>query len=215
MSRPLIILGGGEHARVVAEIALSRPEQWNVVGFVDPGSPTETLLRFGLRHFKSDAEVLAQESCSYVIGIARCGSVELRRRIAGFYERRDVHWARLVHATAWVSQTAAIGAGTVVSAGTVVNSGARIGVHCVINTRSVVEHDLQIGDFTIVAPGALIGGTAVVGDDCYLGLGCCIRDHITVGRGVTVGMGSVVVGSLPDAVTAFGTPAKLQRIEQL
>ena len=40
--RPLILIGGGEHARVVADAALSSG-QWDIVGVVDPAPAAETL----------------------------------------------------------------------------------------------------------------------------------------------------------------------------
>ena len=35
---PIVILGGGEHAQVVAEAIRSRPDLWELVGFTDPAT---------------------------------------------------------------------------------------------------------------------------------------------------------------------------------
>src|ERR1700676_2242430 len=46
--RDLIVIGGGEHARVVIEAALTVPGQWHVVGFVDPSACEETAARLNV-----------------------------------------------------------------------------------------------------------------------------------------------------------------------
>jgi acetyltransferase EpsM len=212
-ARNLIIIGGGEHARVVAEIARSRPDDWNTVGFVDIRARGETSLRLGLRQFESDEEALANVgSCWFVLGIGQIGSLPLplRRELVARYTARGARWAAVVHASAQLSPTATVNDGAVISAGAIVNCGAVIGAHCVINTGAIIEHDVRVGDFALIGPGAVVGGGAEIGEGSYLGLGCRVRDHIHIGRGVTVGMGAVVVKPLPDGVQAVGVPAVIQ-----
>ena len=39
----LIVVGGGEHARVVIEAARSQPARWEILGFTDPRPCPETV----------------------------------------------------------------------------------------------------------------------------------------------------------------------------
>ena len=39
--------------------------------------------------------------------------------------------------------------------GAIVNAGAVVGDHCIINTRSLIEHDAQIGDYCHISTGVL------------------------------------------------------------
>ena len=41
----LIVIGGGEHSRVVIEAVRSHPEPWRIIGFVDPLPCRETVDR--------------------------------------------------------------------------------------------------------------------------------------------------------------------------
>jgi acetyltransferase EpsM len=205
----LIVIGGGEHARVVIEAARSQPERWNVIGFTDRGPCEATATRLGVRHLGEDERCLERFPGSWVVlGIGSVGVSPVRGEIAARFDAQGARWATVVHAGAWVSPSASLGPGTVVVAGAMINACAAIGAQCVVNTAAVVEHDVELGDYTQVSPGAVIGGGVVVGERSYLGLGCRIRDHVTLGRRVTVGMGAVVVGNVADGQVVVGVPAR-------
>jgi acetyltransferase EpsM len=209
----LVLIGAGEHARVVADAALSRPEVWRLTGFTDPlADPIGAAL--GLPRLGDDAELAAQLATmtpdarpSLVLGF---GGPPAARRAAVATIGDGAEWATVVHARAWVSSSAVLEAGVVVLAGAVVNAGARIGAHAIINSGAVVEHDVTIGARTHVAPGAVIGGGTRTGEDVLVGLGATVRDHITVGRGAVVGMGAVVVADVDPGTTVVGVPARVR-----
>lgn len=204
----LILIGGGEHARVIADAARSRPDLWNVVGFVDP-NPCPKTVSLGIRQFRSEHDGLANASSShFVLGIGKIDSLLLRRELVKQYAEPGVRWATVVHASACVSPSAILGEGVVIFAGAIVNTAAVLERHCMVNSGAIVEHDVRVGEFTFVGPGATIGGGTDIGADSYLGLGCRVRDHISVGRAVMLGMGTVVVKAVPDGATMMGVPAR-------
>jgi sugar O-acyltransferase (sialic acid O-acetyltransferase NeuD family) len=196
-ARPLVILGAGEHARVVAEAAAADPDAWRVVELVDQG--TDAALRDRL-----DAAGRA-DGPWLVVGFG--GPPAARRRVVEAMGA-DARWAVVVHPAAWVSPSARVEAGAVVLAGSVVNAGAIVGRHAIVNSRVVVEHDVRVGAFSHLAPGAIVGGGTAIGDDTTIGLGAAIRDHIGVGSRATVAMGAVVVADVPDDATVLGVPAR-------
>ncbi len=208
LPKSVVIVGGGDHAQVVAEAILSRTDLWILEGFVDP-EPFRRLRN--LPHlpnlgWKQDLIALSEPGeCFSVMGIGATRSSE-RRRIVEIFDACPVRWVSIVHAAAWVSPTAIVHRGAVVFAGAVVNAGAILGAHSVINTRSIIEYDVRVGDFTTVSPGVVVGGGTVLEDDCFIGLGAEIRDHVTVGRGATVGIGAVVEKDVPGS-TVMGVPA--------
>lgn len=224
--RPLVVVGGGEHAAVVIDAARSRPEAWRVIGFTDPDPTAVAAGRLGVERLGDDSALVTDERLTgaaadhpaaddpdvgahgarrwLVLGIG--ASVDARRRAT---ERAAEHaaWATIVHATAWVSPTASLGPGTVVLAGAVINAGASVGAHVIVNTRAVVEHDVVVGDFVHLAPGAVVGGGARVGEAAFVGLGALVRDHVAVGARAVVGMGAVVLEAVADDTTVIGHPA--------
>jgi acetyltransferase EpsM len=209
----LVVIGGGEHARVLIEAARTRPDLWQVRGYVDVEPRPETERRLGVPRLGSDEEgraLVRGGEVQFILGLAGLGSREARAAVAKAYDEAGARWATVVHANAWVSPSASLGAGVFISAGAVLNSGARADRHVVINSGAIVEHDVQVEEFTQVSPGAVIGGGVRMGRQVYVGLGACIRDHLEIGEGATVGMGAVVVASVPSEVVVIGNPARAE-----
>ena len=203
----LVVIGGGEHARVVIE-AIRSGGTHQLLGFIDPEPCEETTRRLGVARLGDEA---ALASAPGALGVLGFGALATRARRLEAVERlapRLGGWGTVVHATAWVSPTAVVGPGTVILAHAVVQTGARIGAHCVVNSGAVVEHDVVLGDHAQLAPGVVLGGGARVGRLAYLGLGAVVRDHTAVGAGATVGMGAVVVADVADGATVLGLPAR-------
>jgi len=207
----LVVIGGGEHARVVMEAARTRPDLWEIKGFVDVQPCEETSRRLGVPHLGPDEmgrSLAASGSVRFVLGMAGLGSRKLRMALAETYDAAGATWATVVHSFAWVSPTAILEGGAFLSAGAVVNSGARVERHAIINTSAVIEHDVVVGDFAQVSPSATIGGGARIGRNAYVGLGASVRDHVTVGESATVGMGAAVVAAVDRDTVVIGTPAR-------
>lgn len=205
----LILLGGGEHARVVADAALSLAGTWELLGYVDPQPCPELETRFGVQRFATDeaAQALVGRAW-FVLAIGRRDSAPLRKKLVARYDAAGARWAKVRHATAWISPGAKVAPGTVVLAGAIVQTGAELSAHVVINTGAIVEHDTRVGEFAQLAPAAVTGGGVEIGPDCYLGLGCRVRDHVQIGTGTTVGMGAVVTRSVANGQTVLGVPAR-------
>jgi acetyltransferase EpsM len=215
---PLVVLGGGEHARVVIEAARSQPERWVVQGYAAPRpSP-------GMQHASGDVPWLGDDA-ALGARLADLGPEEQPWLILGFggSDHRDglalrlqtvagyadaTRWATVLHATAWASPTATIEPGAVVLAHAVVNAGARVGGHAIVNSGAIVEHDVVVGRGSHIAPGAVIGGGAHLGDGCFIGLGARVRDHVDVGERAVIGMGAVVVDPVASGDVVVGVPAR-------
>lgn len=204
----LIVIGGGEHARVVIEAARSLPDRWRVVGFVDPAACEETVSRMRISRLGDDLSLAKHPNAALVLGIGNVAVSRTREDVIAKLGVPAARWAVIVHRAAWVSPTAELGAGSVVFAGAVVNSGARIGSHCIINSCACIEHDTELADFVHASPGSVVAGGASVGAGSYLGMGSLVRDHRTIGRNCLVGMGAAVATNFGDGVTLVGLPAK-------
>jgi acetyltransferase EpsM len=203
----LVLIGGGEHARVVGEAALAADPPFELVGFVDPRPCDETARRLGVARLGDDGALAGLGAVAAVLGVGSVGASPVREAVVERLGRRVATWGVVVHRRAWVSPTAALGPGTVVMAGAVVQSGARIGAHCVVNSGAIVEHDVVLGDHVQLAPGATLGGGARVGRGAFVGMRAAVRDHVTVGARAVVAMGAAVIRDVPDGVRVRGVPA--------
>lgn len=214
IAAPLIVLGGGEHARVVIEAARTQPDRWVVQGYVAPaatddGAEVPWLGDDATLAARLD-DLAATDRPWLVLGFGGGETTAALAARAATTQRfgPDTRWATVVHAAASISPTATLREGAVVLAQAVVNAGADVGRHAIVNSAAVVEHDVRVGDGSHVAPGAVIGGGTHIGENALIGLGARVRDHIEIGAGAVVGMGAVVIESIAAGITVVGVPAR-------
>ena len=205
--KELVLIGGGEHARVVLDAA-RRGGQWTVTAYVDK-VPIKSLEALGLSWLGDDtaaAQSLRDRYC--IVGVGGMSEPRRRQEIVRLFDACGVKWATVVHPSAVIAATAELGVGVAVFANAVVNPGAKIGAHSIINTGAIVEHDVELGPYVHAGPGAVIGGGAAIGEGVAIGLGARVRDHVRIGPGAMIGMGAVVVGSVRAHDTVVGVPAR-------
>ena len=207
MLRQVIIVGGGEHARVVAEAILARGEL-NLLGFVD-SIPAQALVP-GVSYLGRDKVLDTYPDCSLVLGFGTAPqTLDHRRELVGSLGTGK-RWAVIVHPTAYVAPSAHLGSGAVVLPHAVVHTYADVGAHVIVNTGAVVEHEVVVGAYAQLGPCAVVGGGAIVGEAAFIGMGAVVRDHRRIGAGAVVGMGAVVVGDVPDGCCVLGVPARVK-----
>lgn len=209
--RKLIVIGGGEHACVVLDAAMSRPDLFRILGVADADPVPKAVRDMKAVHLGSDLSALKYASDPHTVFILGVGGLESQPtaiRLAGLYTSRGARFAAVVHASATVAPGARIGAGAFVAARAVVQTGARVLRHAVVNTGGILEHDARLGIFAQMAPGVVAGGGTRIGARAFVGLGATIRDHIQIGSGAIVGMGAVVVCDVPTNALVIGVPAR-------
>lgn len=197
MTKSVILIGGGGHAKVVIDCI--RSAGGHVMGILDDGIAVGTdILAVPVLGKVSDYSKYPEHA--YVIAI---GNNTIRRCIA---ETLRVNWCTVIHPSAVISPYSKLGKGTVVMPKAVVNAGAEIGEHCIINTGAVVEHDNLIGDYVHISPAAILGGTVSVGERTHIGIGASIKNNISICSCCTIGAGAVVVKDITTPGTYVGVP---------
>jgi sugar O-acyltransferase (sialic acid O-acetyltransferase NeuD family) len=207
MKLPLIIIGSGGHAAVVADSLLAAGEQ--VLGYTDADSGRHGLHVCGLPVLGFD-DVLSGWSLhalALVNGIGGVRSVEARHDTQERLQSLGWRFVGVRHPSAVVSPFAKVGRGAQLLAASVVQAAANIGEACIVNTGAIVEHDVSLGAWTHVAPRALICGGVVIGALSHIGAGAVVRQGLCLGERTTVGAGAVVVKSFAGDGLLVGVPA--------
>lgn len=200
-SDPVVIIGAGGHARVIADILVCQGRR--VIGVLDDASAARCgeLPRLGE---VSDAK-LWLEKAEFVVGI---GSNETRQRIVESLPQ-ELRFATVVHPRAVLAKEVEVGVGSVLMAGVVVNPGTVIGKHCIINTLASVDHDCVLDDYVHISPGATIAGTVHVGRRTWICVGASVVNNLNICNDVIVGAGGAVIQDISIPGTYVGVPAKI------
>ena len=205
---PVVLIGGGGHAKVVAAI-VSKLAQFRIVGYTAPVTGT---MSFGIPYLGDDdvlSDLLANNhALGAVLGI---GIVRVDDRRGTLIQRlltQGLSLPVVVSPSAVVNAEVVIEDGTVVMDGVVINPGARIGVGSIINTHATVEHDCKIGAFSHIAPGAVLCGGASVGSRSIIGARACVLPGVQIGDRCLVGAGATVISNLLDPGIYVGSPAR-------
>jgi sugar O-acyltransferase (sialic acid O-acetyltransferase NeuD family) len=193
----LILLGGGEHARIVADCLLSSGQ--NVSAFFDPKYSGNV---YGIPQ-RGDYDPEYEPDALAVIAI---GNNQIRKRLSTSTKHK---FANAIHASAIISAFVTMGVGNMVLHGSIVQTGTRIGSHVIINTGAQIDHDCVIENFVHVAPGVVLCGTVVVEEGAMIGARAVVIPGKRIGKWSIVGAGAVVIDDVPEYSVVVGNPAKV------
>jgi sugar O-acyltransferase (sialic acid O-acetyltransferase NeuD family) len=208
--KPVLIIGAGGHAKVLADALLASGRQ--VLGFVESSDKDEYRAEVlpGLLVLGTD-EVLSSFVPADVELVNGLGGIDcggLRRRMQAKLEADGWYFSGVCHPAAQVSPFAFVSAGVQLLAGCVVQAGARLGLGSIINTAAVVEHDSTLEEFVHVAPQAVLCGNTHVGCNSHIGAGAIVRQGLILGSNTLVGAGAVVIKDFGGQGTLIGVPAR-------
>jgi acetyltransferase EpsM len=209
MTLPIVIVGAGGHARVVADI-VRLCSRYSIVGYLDEVNPERRGTAWNGAAILGGLEEIGRlrSSCVNTAFVA-VGDCDGRLRIAERLVAAGFELPVLCHPSAIAANDVSIGAGTVLAAGAIVNPGARVGANVIVNTSATVDHDCAIADGVHIAVGARLAGRVQVGRGTWIGMSANIKDGVRIGAGTIVGAGALVLKDLSDGVIAYGVPAKV------
>ncbi len=206
---PIIILGGGGHAKVLIEL-IKLLKSFKLIGIVDPFLEKNSELE-GIKILGGDEilEDIFKEGVKMAcIGV---GSVKDTAKRALLYKKcKEIGFnlPYLVHPTAYVSKKVVISDGSQIMAKAIIQTNSFIGENVVINSGSIVEHDCTIENHVFIAPGVVISGGCIIGEGAFIGSGATIIQGIKIGKKAIIGAGAVVINDVSDGVIVKGIPAR-------
>lgn len=206
MSRRIIVLGAGGHARVLADAL--RPLA--VFGFVD-ANPEKHGLRIGGAIVLGDDQIVlsyAPETLELVNGLGSISDTALRMALFVHFKKAGYVFRDVIHRSAVIASDVIWGEGVQIMAGAILQPGVVIGQNTVVNTGAVVDHDCYIGSHVHIAPGAVLSGGLQIADAAHVGTGATIVQGVSIGANSVVAAGAVVIRDVPAGTTVMGVPAR-------
>ena len=204
MSRKVVIIGAGGHAKVIADIIIKSGDE--VVGFLDDNIEKDTIVIDNYKVIGKTEDCLKLKENKELYFIIAIGNNFTRKDIA---EKYNLNYYTAIHPTAVIGMQVQIEEGTVIMANTCINTNTKIGKHCIINTGAIDEHDNIIDDYVHISPNATLCGTVIVGEGTHIGAGSVIKNNITITNNCIIGAGAIVVKNIEESGIYVGIPAKL------
>jgi sugar O-acyltransferase (sialic acid O-acetyltransferase NeuD family) len=196
--RPLVVVGGGELARL-AHYYFSNDSARSVAGFAVDARFLTSAKFMGLPVVAFDEIAVKYPPAAFDLFVA-IGYTQLNAaRAAKCAAARSLGYqlASYVSSRASVWPDLEVGDNCMIMEGNVLQPFVKIGNAAIMFCGSVVSHDVELGDNCFVASGATLCGGVRVRSNCFIGANSTIREHLEIGADSMVGAGALIVRDMP------------------
>lgn len=200
---PIVMIGGGGHASVLAEILLLQRRK--VLAVIAPEGVHKNNIFKGAAILRKDDDVLRfkKDKVLLVNGIGMRPQSNLKKKINEYFLSLGYNFETVIADSAYVSPFAQIEIGVQVLPMAIIQAGAIVGSHSIINTACLVEHDCRIGAYNHIAPKATLCGQVETNEGVYIGAGSTVIQGLSIGDGSIVGAGACLTNSLGPNTIAY------------
>ena len=209
----IIIIGAGQHARVVL-YNIEEQNKYEVVGFLDSDDNRIEKIFEGKKilgnYQKENLKELSKKigTNKFFIGF---GNMKYRKKVFDYFINNGWEAVNIIHPNAVVSKNARLGKGILIECGCLITPNPVIGDNVVVNTGSQVNHDNIIENHVYIASGVILSGGIKIAENTLLDDGVIVTLGCSVGKNSLIGAGAVVTKNIPEGVVAYGSPCKVIR----
>jgi sugar O-acyltransferase (sialic acid O-acetyltransferase NeuD family) len=205
LSNEIIFIGYSGHAYTVIDVA--QKAEYEPKGYFD--LVENTLNPFQLTYFGNERDFDFSKIGSVVF--PAIGDNRLRMKIHLFIQENKLNECSLIHPNTTLGFDVSVGVSTLIAAGVIINPLGKIGVGCILNTGSILDHEARIENYVHICPGVTLAGNVTVGEGTFVGANSTIVQGVTIGKNCIIGAGSVVLKNVDDNTVMVGNPAKFLR----
>lgn len=179
----MIIIGKGKHVDIVKNIAILNKFEPIIISY-------EEIYKYN----KND---------KYFIAI---GDNKLRKEI--FEKYPNLNYINLIHPFSSINNNVTIGNGNLICPGVIIQPESQIGNHCIINTKSSLDHHNIIGDFVHICPNVTSCGNVTIGKLSTIGPSSTICHNTSITNNCIIGASSLVLKNIEKSGKYWGIPCK-------
>lgn len=195
---PILLIGAGGHARACIDV-IEQEGRYKVEGLL--GAPEEVgtfVLGYRVVGTNDDLPQFATRIGCALVAVGQIMAPDVRIELFTRLVRTGCALPSIVSPLGYVSRHSVIGDGSIVMHGAMVNAGTKVGRNCILNNRSLIEHDATVADHCHVATAATVNGGVRIGAGSFVGSGAIVRQGTTIGERCVIGMGQHVLKDCID-----------------
>lgn len=211
----IILVGGGGHCRACIEV-IEQQGMYRIAGVLDlPGARDGEVLGYPVIGCDDDIpDLIGAGRRFFLITLGQIKSAGRRQALFNLVTDSGGELPTIISPLAHVSRHATVHEGSIIMHGALVNAGARIGRNCIINSKALVEHDVQVDDHCHISTSCVLNGGVRVGEGSFVGSNSVTLQDVEIGCHSVIGAGVLVRQSLPANSLFVGRRAGLERNEE-
>lgn len=191
----LYLIGGGGHCRSCIDV-IEQEGKFRIKGIFDKKENIGNNV-LGYQIIGSDDDILSYVSPEtfFLITIGQIKSAELRFNIFEKLKSEKANFATVISPRAYVSPHAKLAEGSIVLHDVLVNASVEVGVNCILNSKSLIEHDAHIGNHCHISTAAVVNGGCNIENECFVGSNAVLKEGIVVPSKSIIPAGSFYRGN--------------------
>ena len=188
----IILIGAGGHAKSCIEI-ISFLKNYKISYILDQKLGDSFCGYKKILYNKKNLIHVLKKTKHAFISFGQIKDQKSREKV--FIELKDLGYKfpTLKAKSAYISKKTEILNGTIIMNKCIINTNSTIGYNNIINTGSIIEHEVSIGNHNHIAPGAIINGGVKIGNNCFIGSGSIIKQGIKIKSNSFIQAGKILL----------------------
>lgn len=192
MTKPeLVLIGGGGHCLSVIDV-IELEGKFTIKGILDNNIKQKEALGYPILGGDDLIESLVKKNVFFLITVGQIKSYKIRERISKKLDELKAQIATVISPKSYVSKHSTIEKGTVIMHDVIINVGAKIGKHCIINTKGNIEHGARIEDFCHISTCSVVNGDSKIKRGTFVGSNSTISNGITINENSIISAGEFI-----------------------
>ena len=169
--KKIILIGAGGHCVSCVDV-IELQRKFKIVGLID-NKKEKFLLDYKIIGSDKKLKKLSERIQYALITVGHIKNSKIRENLFKKVLNYGFKFPTIVSPLSYVSKRAAIGEGTIVMHGSIINAGAKIGKNCIINSKTLIEHDVVVED-------SFIGSCSVIKQNIKIGKNCFVNANLLI-----------------------------------
>jgi sugar O-acyltransferase (sialic acid O-acetyltransferase NeuD family) len=206
--KSILLIGAGGHCRSIIDI-IENTNFFQVQGVIDHQDSKSTEVSNYPVVGKGDDLASFSSKIKYAfptVGFLQCQSK--RAKLFFKIQEADFSIPNIISQRSYISPHAKMKNGNAVMHDVVININCKIGFNNIMQTKSILEHDVVVGNHNYISTSAVINGGVNLGNYNLIGSNVTINQGCNIGDNITIGSGAVVVNEIAEPGTYTGIPAR-------